>query len=502
MSGDKRPVILFYAVGLVHARNMKTLQQALPDYRLRALCRTSKPWFDSKEKLVALDVDSLPVSDDPIDPEVLKDNVRGVILSIALPDPWVIDLMEKANEMGVPVMAIEEVHQLAMTDGAVNNYLLPVDALLVASRFECEGFVAAGHPDDRVFATGWPFLTAPKNSTENVRSLLGIPMNRKVAVLVLSCSRELDGGSLETPEVRRRMMIAVAQGIDDSYCVVVKGHPNEPRSSVQKYVDELLPCAIVTDQDLPITDLLGASDLLISRGNSQVVVEALLADVPVCILPFGIRTVFDGTDAVCESGAELREKLRIGVFGKHQTAFFERHLHTTPAKALRGCARTIEEVIGSNSLRQKTTELIAYRNFMGHFCESDGLRIRQSGEFEAPVLEAIARLAERSADTHDMVALMERFQDHAILPYLQSTWVWQAAGKQDEIAASIEHCVFHAFPPKQNAGWFVDASIRLLQALSRFGFEDALRTLIGRIENVYGDHPKLSEAIAGLGLSR
>ena len=280
ISKKYRPVILYYPVGLVHIQNMKRIQNILPEIHFIALCRISKPWFDSEEKLQALGVDYISVNEGLIDNTIFSRNVKGIILSIATPDVWVIDLMERADQRDIPVIAIEEVHQLAVTDNGMNNYLLPTDYLLVASPYERDGFIKRGHPSNRVLCAGWPFFpqrtsSGNKNLLKQIRNELGVEPGEKTATLILSCLNTIDSGSAETENVRINLIENSFKGMVPGYKLIIKGHPNEKPASIKSFVDKFAPGAMVLDPAYDVNPILAVTDLLISRGNSQVVIQAL-----------------------------------------------------------------------------------------------------------------------------------------------------------------------------------------------------------------------------------
>lgn len=60
-----------------------------------------------------------------------------------------------------------------------------------------------------------------------------------------------------------------------------------------------------------VDEALDMTDVCLNRGNSQVVIEALMRDIPVLALPCGIGTIFDVLDkqVAIETPERLTEAL-------------------------------------------------------------------------------------------------------------------------------------------------------------------------------------------------
>ena len=129
-------------------------------------------------------------------PEVLSPSeIRAVVFSTVQPRQAPMNLLKWALEHRIPTIALEESNQIALNDGAINNYLLPVDHLLVASPAERRGLIKAGVSERRIEVTGWPFCLGSGESDpehrQKAKTQLGLDPDRPVAALTLTAFNEI-----------------------------------------------------------------------------------------------------------------------------------------------------------------------------------------------------------------------------------------------------------------------------------------------------------------------
>lgn len=469
---SNKPTILFYAVGTVHIRNMKILVQALPDFHFCALLREMMPWFSTKAKRDVFGVDHFCVKEGRVDDRIFAGNISVIILSIAAVDVWVIDLMERAHNRGIPVIAIEEVHQLAVNDQTINNYVLPVDKLLVASLYERNEFIRRGHSGCCVKTTGWPFMSTPgkvqsPDSPRSIKSRLGISLDQKIAVLVLACINSIDDSSLENDDVRRFLMTLTHHGIPKNFQLVIKGHPNEPADSVKSFAHRFAPGALVLPQDFPIDEILTVANHVVTRGNTQVALECLFRKIPLCVVPFGIRTIFhDGFEAIlCHDPKQIRQCIQTPVFP--DSAFIKRHIPVGPKSALRRCAKAVEGIAenGPRGIRhQKLAELTLYRVFAGFIKDRDEINIQTDKGLNFSEKRALISLVQGRANQDDLFVLKNKYGDKSAYPYILALYIRRSRdGSHLRDAAGVG--LFDGFPPKENARLFIKTAAILEGAL-------------------------------------
>jgi len=262
-------IIVYYVVGPVHPRNLGLIAQEMLDWKFRVVYEQSV-WWLSKERMAQVPLEKVALVDDRVPDTLWSGDVRAVIFSTVQARPTPINLLRATLERGIPMIAIEESNQIALNNGTINNYLLPVDRLLVASVSERTGMIEAGLPEQRVEVTGWPFYTGQvgktlPNRARAKKEQFGLDKDRPVATLTLTALH--DAG--ESPQVRRRQLTLAAQGLPPEYQLVVKPHPIEKRQVLMPFIRQYAPRAKVVEGSVPIDEVLEATDVLLNRGASQ-----------------------------------------------------------------------------------------------------------------------------------------------------------------------------------------------------------------------------------------
>ena len=126
-------VILYYVVSPVHLHNVSLLAPSLAGGEVRVAYEKASPWLtgdSSKEfEMVGFGRGDLPDG-------LWEGEVLVVVFSAVQPRRGPLDLLEAALQKGIPTVAIEESNQMALNQGGINNYVLPVDHVLTASKYE------------------------------------------------------------------------------------------------------------------------------------------------------------------------------------------------------------------------------------------------------------------------------------------------------------------------------------------------------------------------------
>lgn len=510
--GDQKGVILFNPVGSVHIRNLKILQRALPDFHFRALLRPCMPWFATHSKRQSFGVDyHTVVEGGPFDDRVFAGNVRAVILSIAMPDIWVIDMAERAHNRSIPLIAIEEVHQLTFNYGAINNYILPVDNLLVASPYEKEQFIKRGQPQNRVDDVGWPFYSGLAR-TGGFSSAIALRRqvckeDQKVATLVLACLDDFDPSSKETTSVRETLMSLAHKGLPENFQLVIKGHPNEPVESIKKFAGAFAPGSFVLGQDQEIHPVLSMTDVLLTRGNTQVAIEALVRSIPVCVIPVGMKTIFhqDYPEAICNTFESLlRRVLDHASHNLFRETFLKKHLPISPETALYACSKRISQIANSQKTdirQQKLAELTLFRNFVGFQKERDQKNILSDESLDLSERTALFRLLRFEATIEDMERLNERFKGKSTAPFIGAFWIRQIQENSDLIRCTIEKNLLLDFPPRENAFLFKNAMATWLGALCSLKSEPLFREYFDKHRESWALFPSFHQEFTKVGMT-
>ncbi len=292
------PNVLFFCGGITHLYNQDILKQLMPDVRFTVLLKDTWVRRIPPKILGRLDSDLVIHDGAQLKEEMWRNRPDLIFFSTANPEVFRCRLFRKALQMNIPTLAIEEVNQLANNDGVINHYFLPVDRLGVASEVEARQFRALGYLPGQIAVTGWPFYSANKNQKLDLKNALtrdniGLKGSKRIGLLILSFSREKGLESLETIRIRRRMLALLRQGLPQDVQLLVKPHPVDKQRDVEKIVKSEIAEAVVLDEQVPIEDALEICDFVISRGNSQVMFEAMFRGIPLVIVPMNIRTLFD-----------------------------------------------------------------------------------------------------------------------------------------------------------------------------------------------------------------
>lgn len=137
MQPSDSPLILYYPTSPVHVRDLKLVARKLPGWRHQAI--VYNPLARIAPGIVAAlqteGVDSITLDHHPNLPKLLPSDTAVLVLG-AVFEPFALELFALAKQRGIPVVAIQEVAQLALNQNDINNYDAPFDRLFVASTDE------------------------------------------------------------------------------------------------------------------------------------------------------------------------------------------------------------------------------------------------------------------------------------------------------------------------------------------------------------------------------
>ncbi len=463
-------VLLFNPINVVHDRQIDLFMRYLTGWEIRCIYNPALPWFSAKPRHEGREVvwfrNRRP-------PASVFDGVRGIVMFTGQPRVEPCGLIEKAMLRSIPVMIIEEVHQMALEQGDVNNYVLPVDRLFAASEYERGEFVKAGVPECVVEATGCPlgFRYGRRSSPEDKRMLkarLGLSENKRTALLSL---RYITPNG-ETAEIRDATIGVVSRSLPEGYELLVKPHPGEQDREIAKKVRLVSKAAVVTDPRIPIDELLDVSDVLFDRGNSQAVFDALWKGLPVIVVPMGKRTIFHGIaddiiaeneygisrafDAIKKNGMDIYRQV------------FERYLNISPEDALKRTMSRIDEAARRNELYDRDEKILLIALFwawMGY--DIQGRRVMRSLDRRRPKIDRIAdsieSLVSMSATQDDLNILRQWTGDGFGQWLLASMWIKESFFSGRGIRKDDEEWL-EDFPPKMNNSHFANYN-RMLGAM-------------------------------------
>jgi hypothetical protein len=507
MSQSTQGTIVYYVVSPVHVRNAQLLAPVLQGWKLRLAYEQESPWLNPGN-MYPLPFENVALPPDGIPAGLWAGAVCGVVMSTAQPRPLPMLLVAAALERGVPTIGIEESNQIALNQGKVNNYVLPVDHVLVASAHEAQGMAAGGFPVSRFEATGWPFYSgrigavAPQQRRAR-KEALGLDPDRPVASLTLTGL--YDAG--ESPVVRHRQLSLAAQGLPPEYQFVVKPHPIEKRAVLQPFIDESAPRAVVVEGMVRAEELLEASDVLLNRGVSQVCIEALFLEIPVLVLDTGVQTPFHGLAAglVVERPADLGRALeqlrREPEPMRLYDAFRQRHVPFAPLAAReRTCERIAAICQGAErdpALGRQWFDLALCQAWKAE--RKLALQLVSKAEVAAAGCpgEALGRLIDGRASREDLEALSRYLGEGFQGQVLRALWIDQLErrGTRPEPA---DLAWLRGFPSPLDAVWFIPDARRWALLLLRSGQRAEAAELEEHLRGEFIHVPGVPELLADL----
>jgi hypothetical protein len=493
-SSKHKQVLIYYPVSPVHIRNLGILAEKLESWIFRVIYNPNYEWFSS-DKIAQYPFNCIPFVNDKPPEDLWTSDVRAVIMSTAQVRRQPFNLVKSALLRGIPTIAIEEVHQLALHDNRINNYMLPVDELLVASEKEREGFIDLGVPAKNVHSIGWPFdsrliKNKPIKDRHELLHRLSIEEGRPVATLTLLMSSHFDSISIETDEIRRKLLSIVSEGLPSNYQLLVKGHPAEDHKGIREFIKKYAPRARLVDRYVDIQDVLSITDVLFNQGHSQVVVEALLRKLPVIIVPVDINTIFDGMpkDLIIHKPHDIPRAL--SVLDNDPMAayasFIQTHLSIPPKKALEFTVRLITDIANMRSVREpveKLRELMLWEAcFINRNQSNDTLEVIRKNVGNDDLELSLERLVKCNANRDDIIKLLswagKSFKSHAI----QNLWI-DTMLKHDLKPEKEDFQLLMDFPPVMMGILFLSNAFRWRNHLLNHNQKHAAEMLYNRLVN-------------------
>lgn len=220
--------------------------------------------------------------------------VSAVVFSTLQPIAPIVRLLGDAAREGIPTVSVQEVHQIALTGGRVQNSLLPVDHLLAASPFEAMRLEESGLPGVRCF--GWPFR--PGARTVEPRRARSWPP-RRIGVFLPAAPAQGD----DPRQALLDTVLAAVEGRD--VVLVLRTHPldERPLEGLEGHTIENSPA------EESITDAFRRVDVAVTRGDTQVAFDAILHGIPTLVAAAPDATPFEGSAVHCADAAALGRAL-------------------------------------------------------------------------------------------------------------------------------------------------------------------------------------------------
>ena len=492
-----KDVILFNPVSIVHDRNIGTLSGCMPGSHIRAIYNPNFPWFSDKKKLSCRDAYYFRGRLFQRPPDGIFEGVKALVLFTAQLRTAPVNLVEEAFIRKVPVVAIEEVSQQMLSQGSMNNYILPVDHMMVASEYEKEALLRQGVPSGTIETVGGVFRYIKAVPSRPIpKSGFRLDPERPVATLSL----DFLAPNGETPYMRRRILEIISKGLPEEYQFLVKPHPIEKEEGVLKFLKAYAPRAVIVPSRTPIERVLGVTDILFNRGTSQVIIDAIDRDIPVIPVPLGRKTFFDvlAGDVIVKEEGDIQRVITI-IRQKGMTIYSgirERHLAIPPEEAVRNVAARIGEILGkgaSPDRQAKWQEMAIFWAWMGYRQRAIGAldRFARTGGGYSDICDAIRKLALCEADHEDRELLKKEINGSYKGHILKSLWINQLY--LNKIRLSPEDVSWLGdFPPETNGFHFLRFTVMLGWLYKRSGLAKETSRLAALIKERFGHENSFS----------
>lgn len=488
---DRDNFLLFNPVGIVHYRNIKLFENHLKEWNIRCILNPKLPWFSDRSNI---EYDYFYFNNGHVPKEVF-DGVKALIVFSAQPRLPSCHLIQEAALRSIPVIAVEEVYQMMLEQGFVNEYFLPVDYLFACSEYEKEKFLELGVPSDVVEVTGciFHYKSQQTNNLAKDKDLikrLGLSENNRIATLSLAYLTP----SGETMEIRRQLVSMISQGLPDGYELIIKPHPAEGDENINDFIKQYAPRAKVIDKYTPIEEVLSITDVLFNRGNSQVIIDALKRRIPVAVIPLGRKTLFHGF--LDESIVNKKEDIVNILKNINKKGFilynpiFERYLSITPEESVKRVMTRVNQIAEDKELykpAERLLEISLFWAWMGYV--SQALRtlseVSDLSKTQNSLLERIYKLICYKADYEDL-AFLKGWSAYGYREWLiKSLWIKSLYRKGIKITLQ-DKIWLEDFPPRMNREHFILYACMLCWCYLRSGMRLDCEMLINKLYEEYG----------------
>jgi tetratricopeptide (TPR) repeat protein len=312
------PILLFYPTSPVHVRDMQQVLQNLLGWRCAAIVYQplARVAPGIAQALSEQGIDSIEI-DQESEFEKQLPNDPAILALGAVFEPFALDLFAWAKLRHIPVIAIQEVAQLALNQFDINNYDAPFDRLFVASPDEHRRFLDLGYPSQMLSVSGLlanERFGANQNTRGNELLLkIGLSDGKKPIVYTTSPLRgRLSIHNKDDLHFREAVLSQIAAAsLQTGRKAVIKLHPNEDLKAIQERIRKVIPDGIVLGREANMDELFPVTGILINRGNSQTCLEAVLRGIPTVVTACGLKTLFheDGGAYVVDELSKLSKAI-------------------------------------------------------------------------------------------------------------------------------------------------------------------------------------------------
>lgn len=491
-----KPMILFYPTGIVHFRNLEILRKHLPGFKFRVIIES---WVEEKAPEVLSNIkrpDRVRAEKSRLPQHAWENRDKYIdvlFLSMAYPNPLRLHLVYEAARRNIPVIAIEEVNQLALNDGIINHYFLPLDYLGVPSNIEKDRFVELGVPEDKIMVTGWPFFDYQAAMEDHryfdMRKKYHIQADKKCCLLVLGSLKERDMVSLESWKVRQEILDIASWGLPEGYQLLIKPHPIETEAGLQE-IQKQAADAVLLNPKHPIEPLLAQTDLVVNRGNSQVTLLALLRKKPLIIVPAGLKTIFHGVldSIIVNSSSEFRRLLVD--YSRREKKDYEKildiHFPFTQKQAVQEVKRLFNKALKRKvtDTRDKKIYISILYAFLGDMVTAKKIITEAAGE-ETASIALLKKLYNHKIIPGEFGALLSHFPGEIIRWHLQALYIRILIKGKNKKQLSEAAALLEGFDGEVNPHYFIEDLVKRVELEYQSGNNSSAEELVEKFHSDY-----------------
>jgi len=495
-------VLLFNPVSIVHARNMSIFRNFMPDFKLRCIYNPNLPWFSDMEKNFNDEIVYFRGKHFPMPPRDIFNNVGALVLFTSQPRIPPCNLIQEATLRGIPIIAIEEVHQMMLQQGELNNYLLPVDHLFVASDYERHKFAELVVAPETIEVTGCIFRykehkTPNSFEKERLKKKFNLSLDKHTSTLCL------DALSSETDslDICKRLISCIAQGLSSHYELLIKPHPEDKKDNFYDLIRKHAPNAKIADPKISIDEVLDVTDILFNRGNSQVIIDALQRTIPVILIPLGKKTFFHGClDEVIVNDGNLAKVISsIETKGKDlYDEIIRKYLSISPEQAVEKVISRIVQIAKNKEIhrpQERLIELSLFWAWMGYPLQGKKtLSLVQNTYPKKEIIEKIHKLILCKANREEVFTLKEWIKGDYKQWILQSLWIKTVYLSGKKLNSQDKEWLKY-FPPKMERLRFLNYAVLLYWCYLKSDMLNDGEVLLNELSKEYGSQADIERLL-------
>ena len=175
-----------------------------------------------------------------------------------------IKLITSALIKKIPTFSVQEVHQMYLHEGTINNYMIELDRLFVSSAFEAKEYYKLGYKAENIDISGWPFLEL--NYLEKQK------FNKNLLLIVTGSNLINPFSRYDIKKFKEIVSIIINSKLFTS--IDIKLHPNEDIKIAKKLKYYFKRKISIINQD-NLNLIINDYKFLVCDSTSQSLLEAL-----------------------------------------------------------------------------------------------------------------------------------------------------------------------------------------------------------------------------------